>query len=387
MQHEKVLIVRQKKYIALHKCFPIIGSMLASKNVILRRAFGLMPRRPGQAQALNLALQGGGAHGAFTWGALDRLLDGETFEIEGISGTSAGAVNAVALAAGYLEGGKEGAREKLSTVWQALGDSGCMLPLKRNPHSSGAPVMNSDDSPTFLFLRMLTGFLSPYEFNPFEIDPLKRLLEKHIDFRALSRSSPVKLFINATEVSTGRGRVFSGKEITLEAVLASVCLPSLRHAVKIGRHHYWDGAFSANPALLPLIEECKAPDTLIVRLAPPRLQDLPKKAREIHGHVNRIMFSQPLRKEIEMIETGRRMAKQGVGFSDRLGRRLKRHRFHMVDAARYTSELGHASAMTPNSELLTYLYDCGRRATAHWLGRNRGAVGRHSTVDLAEKFL
>jgi NTE family protein len=361
--------------------------MLDSSTGVLRRAFGVLRRRPSRPQSINLALQGGGAHGAFTWGVLDRLLDRQEFEIDGVSGTSAGAVNAVALAAGYREDGAEGARRKLETIWRLVSESGCILPVKRNANATGAPVANNDDSPYYIAMQMLTGIFSPYDFNPLEIDPLRRILDDHIDFKELRRDPPMTLFINATEVSTGRGRVFSGKEITIEAVLASACLPALRHAVKIGRHHYWDGAFSANPALLPLIEGCTTTDTLIVRLAPGRLPDLPTKARDIHGHVNRIMFSQPLRREIEVIETGRRMAREGIGLSDKLGRRLKRHRFHMVDAARYTADLGRASALTPDWDLLVYLQDSGRKAMTNWLGRNRDAVGRHSTVDLAQKFL
>ncbi|MDX1425733.1 MAG: patatin-like phospholipase family protein [Kiloniellales bacterium] len=284
--------------------------MSESGSGVLQRALGALQRRPERARRINLALQGGGAHGAFTWGVLDRLLDRRELEIDGVSGTSAGAVNAVALAAGYREDGTEGARRKLATVWRALSESGCVLPVRRSAKATGAPVANSDDSPYYLAMQMLTGIFSPYDFNPLEIDPLRAILDRHIDFKALRRNPPMTLFINATEVATGRGRVFTGKEITLEAVLASACLPALRHAVKIGRQHYWDGAFSANPALLPLIESCATADTLIVRLAPARLPELPKKASDIHGHVSRIMFSQPLRKEIELIETGRRTARR-----------------------------------------------------------------------------
>ncbi len=358
-----------------------------SNSEALTRGLGILRRRSRRPRPINLALQGGGAHGAFTWGVLDRLLDRQDFDIDGVSGTSAGAVNAVALAAGYLEGGAEGARAKLETIWRAVSASGCMLPVARNAAVAGTPAGTRDDSPYYVLLQALTGIFSPYEFNPLEIDPLRRILDQHIDFKALRRNPPMTLFINATEVSTGRGRVFSGKEITLDAVLASACLPALRHAVKIGREHYWDGAFSANPALLPLIEGCSTRDTLIVRLAPMRLPAVPKKAREIHGHVSRIMFGQPLRKEIELIETGRRTARRGLGLSNGLGRRLKRHRFHMVDAARYTRKLGHASTLTPDWELLVYLHDSGRKAMTNWLGRNKDAVGRRSTVDLAAKFL
>jgi NTE family protein len=346
----------------------------------------LLPRRAARPQPLNLALQGGGAHGAFTWGVLDRMLDSPDIGIAGVSGTSAGAINAVALAAGFVEGGADGARARLESVWRAISAARGILPAGRNLASVGATTGADTESTAMRMMRLMTGLFSPYELNPLEIDPLRDILAAQIDFRALARSAPMALFVNATEVATGRGRVFSGSEITLDAVLASVCLPSLRHAVKIGRQHYWDGAFSANPALLPLIEHC-ATDTLIVLLLPERTRELPTKAHEIQHSLGRIMVSQPLLKEIEAIETFRRLAHGGFGRADTMGRRLKRHRFHLIEAGRTTGALGPASALSPDWELLVHLREAGRKAAAGWLGRNREAVGRRSTIDLGERFL
>lgn len=354
---------------------------------VLKSAVGFLKKRPNRRQGLNLALQGGGAHGAFTWGVLDCLLEASEFQIDGISGTSAGAINAVALAAGFMEGGAEGARKKLEEIWRATSRIHCFLPFSRDLDEGNVAAPNRDASPAFMFVRAMTRMFSPYEFNPLEIDPLRRILKDHIDFEGLRRYSPISVFVNATEASSGRGRIFTGDEISIDAVLASACLPSLRHAVKIGRHHYWDGGFSANPPLLPLIEGCQAADTLIVRLTPALPTELPTRATEIQGNVNRIMFNQPLRKDIELIEMARRMATNGTGHADTLGRRMHEHRFHVVDGARYTAELHQGSALTPDWDLLAYLNQSGRSATATWLKRNKTAVGQRSTVDLVETFL
>jgi NTE family protein len=213
------------------------------------------------------------------------------------------------------------------------------------------------------------------------------ILEEHIDFAALQKHAPMALYINATEASTGRGRVFSGAEISLDVVLASACLPALRHAVKIGDQYYWDGGYSSNPPIMPLIENCRAADTMIVRLTPDRTDDLPKRAQDIQGNVNHIMFAQPLRREVEMIELAKRMADSGVAVTDSLAHRMKGHRFHLLDGSPYTGELKADSHMTPNWDVLAYLHQCGFDATQRWLKRHKAKVGVRSTVDLAKKFL
>ena len=329
---------------------------------------------------INLALQGGGAHGAFTWGVLDRLLEDGRLSFEALSGTSAGAVNAVALAAGLVERGPEGARAKLEEIWRGVSEAGCCSPVRARPPDSGGAVNSS----AYTTLDLMTRVFSPYDLNPLDIDPLRDVLERSIDFKALRRDDGPKLHIATTEVATGSARIFTSSEISLDVVLASACLPMLRKAVKIGRHHYWDGGFSANPALLPLVHAPGAEDTLLVQLTPIREPELPTKAQDIIGQVNNITFNQPLRREIELIEQGRSQANRLGG---RESRRLRRHRFHLIDATKHTQGLGQASKLSVDWEMLCYLRDAGREAASRWLRRNLSEVGRRGSVDLAAKFL
>ena len=335
---------------------------------------------------LNLALQGGGSHGAFTWGVLDCLLERADFQIDGISGTSAGAVNAVAVAAGFLDGGAKGARQRLDDVWRAINKSHCYVPGSRRRYDDAAAPI-TDSTLMHAYVRALTQVFSPYEFNPMEIDPLRNILRDHIDFPALQKHSPINLFINATEAQSGRGRIFSGDEVTLDVVLASACLPTLRHAVKIDDQSYWDGGFSSNPPIMPLIENCRAADTLIVRLTPERGADLPVRVNDIQSTVNHIMFSQPLRQEIAMIEMARNVLADGETVVDSLGHRIKGHRFHLLDGAEFTGALGQESSLVPEWDILAFLNRSGRQVTKDWMKANKAAVGRQSTVDLAATFL
>ncbi len=326
---------------------------------------------------VNLALQGGGAHGAFTWGVLDRLLEEEALELGWISATSAGAVNAVALAAGLAEGGAQSAREKLREVWQAVHEAGVPDLMRLNP---------------FLFsltrssFSQMTGMMSPYEFNPMGFDPLRRLLERTIDFKSI-RNGTQELLIAATEVATGKARLFHRHEMTVECVLASACLPTLHRAVVIGGKAYWDGGFSANPALVDLARESAVADTVLVMLNPTVKPELPTGSREIAGHVNHLTFNAPLRRDIELIEALRR--EPGGGFLRRhsLSGRIKAHRFHLIDAGRYTSMLKPETKMKPDWGLFTYLHGAGRTETHKWLDRHRADVGRRDTARLGERFL
>ena len=347
---------------------PLSGAAEAPRAPVTRA------RRPGPVKPLNLALQGGGAHGAFTWGVLDRLLEDGRTRFDGVSGTSAGAFNAVALAAGLMEDGPEGARAKLEALWRAAADAARFSPLRGGGSSQVA-------------FDVMTRVVSPYQFNPLDLNPLRALLEDAVDFSALRKASPIGLFIAATEVSSGKARIFETREISIDAVLASACLPQLHQAVKVGRHHYWDGGFSANPAILPVIEACETADTLIVQLNPDRDSELPTRAGEISARMMRLTFNLPFRREVETIERCRQVAREGLAFGGQLRRRVKRHRFHLIEAARYTRDLEEHSRLTPEWELLCHLRDCGRQAAENWLKRHHGSLGRRSTVDLAKKFL
>ncbi len=328
---------------------------------------------------VNLALQGGGAHGAFTWGVLDRLLEDDQLQFGWISATSAGAVNAVAVASGLAEGGRELAREKLRSVWEAVHKAGVPDLLRLNPFLYGltrAP-----------HLAHVASLWSPYEFNPLGFDPLRRLLSEAIDFKALRKKSPIELLIAATEVSTGRARLFRRKEITVEAVLASACLPTLHHAVEIDGVAYWDGGFSANPEIKTLAMESSVEDTLIVQISPLVKNDLPMGVREISLHANRLTFNAPLQRDAEIIETVRECSRSWLGGARGPLAKLANHRFHLIEAGRHTSALSADSTMKTDWKLLTYLHGAGRDEAEKWLRRHRARVGRKSTVNLKTRFL
>jgi NTE family protein len=332
-------------------------------------------------QRLNLALEGGGAHGAFTWGVLDRLLEDATLDIAWISATSAGAVNAVALASGLLEDGRDGARAKVRGVWEAVAKAGVPDLVRLNPWLAGLSRSNT--------LAQVASLFSPYEFNPLGFDPLRKLLQDHIDFADLRKTSGPELLIAATALSTGRPRLFRRRELTVEAVLASSCLPMLHHAVVIDGQAYWDGGFSANPDLVTLGRESPVADTLIVKLSAPDPNGVPTSAREIAGRVNQITFMQPLLRDVEVIEAVRRSHSHGrwLRQTSEADGRLARHRFHLIEAGRFTSALAPESKAKPDIELLTYLFDAGRSETEKWLARHRHSIGRRATVDLGAHFL
>lgn len=328
---------------------------------------------------LNLALQGGGAHGAFTWGVLDRLLEDDELEINWVSATSAGAVNAVAIASGLSGGGKSAAREKLRGVWEAVHKAGVPDLMRLNPFLYGLSRSSQ--------FSQMASLWSPYEFNPLGFDPLRRLLSESIDFEKLRNHSPIELLIAATEVSSGRARIFRRNEITVDVVLASACLPTLHHAVEIGGVAYWDGGFSANPDIKTLAMESPVEDTLIVQLSPLVREGVPTGVRDIAQQVNRIAFNAPLTREIELIETVRECWQGRLGGPRGRYAKLATHRFHLIEAGRHTASLSPDSTMKPDWSLLSYLFSAGRDEADKWLGRHRSSIGRRSTVDLKERFL
>lgn len=327
---------------------------------------------------INLALQGGGAHGAFTWGVLDSLLESEQFSFGWISATSAGAVNAVAFAAGLLEG-REAARSKLNEVWAAVSGAGVPDLMRFNPFFRGL----SRSAP----MAQMASMWSPYDFNPLGFDPLRQLLEQHIDFDALRTQPGPELLIAATDVATGHARLFRRAELTVDAVLASACLPTLHHAVEIEGKAYWDGGFSANPDLVTLASESPVADTLLIKLNPKEKPGAPRGVREIGAHISRMTFNAPLLRDVELIEA-MRDASAGNWLSPKgAAQNVIKHRFHMIDAGPYTSELSDDSKMKPDAELLLHLRAAGRAETETWLAAHAASVGKVATTDLAEELL
>ncbi|HEX4892408.1 MAG TPA: patatin-like phospholipase family protein [Hyphomicrobiaceae bacterium] len=332
------------------------------------------------AVRLNLALQGGGAHGAFTWGVLDRLLEERDITFCWLSGTSAGAINAVAVASGLATGGQGAARDQLNALWHGVIESGVPDLMRLNPFLWGM----SRASP----VGQMTSMFSPYEFNPLGFDPLRKLIGALIDFDRLRAYTDIELLIAATDVATGRVRLFRRRELTVDAVLASTCLPTLHHAVEIDGRAYWDGGFSANPDIVTLAGESPASDTLIVQLNPIEKAGVPRTARAIAFDVNRITFTQPFLRDVAEIAALKRDAPRSWLFSrNSRTARIARHRFHLIEAARHTGDLAPETKLRPERALLMFLHRAGREEAGKWLARHRQALGKHATVDLESRFL
>ncbi len=335
-------------------------------------------------RTINLALQGGGAHGAFTWGVLDRLLEEPRLRIEGISGTSAGAMNAVALAHGLVTGGRDGAREALANLWASVADQLSALA----PVGAGLARLsdrNGDLSPLMHAFIAFTRFFSPSQLNPLGVNPLRNLLRTQVDFELLRAECPLKLFIAATQVRTGQLRLFETRELTAEMVLASACLPSLHHPVEIDGEVYWDGAYSANPAVFPLAQHCRARDVVVVLLNPLSRPQIPRTSREIYGRITELSFNATFLREMRAIANAKQGQSFGLYFGHRLSRRIRRARFYMIEATELMEELKVGSQLSMHASFLKMLKDQGRAQANRWLEsyfRRR----RRSMVNLQEVF-
>ncbi len=330
---------------------------------------------------VNLALQGGGAHGAFTWGVLDRLLEDERLGIEAISGTSAGAMNAVVLASGYQNGGREGAREALAKFWRAVSRDGRLSPLQRGLMDRLLGNWSLDKNPMFLAMDVATRFLSPYDFNPFNINPLRDVLEREVDFEALRKNRRIKIFLSATNVHTGKVRVFRNNEIDADVVMASACLPFLFKAVEIDGTPYWDGGYVGNPPLFPFFRPGESGDVLLVQTNPVVREETPQSARDIWNRINEITFNASLASEFRAIGFVSRLARFNV-FRRMMGKKLTDVRLHRITAGDKLTELTSSSKFTVEWSFFEHLRDIGRDAASEFLKKNYRAIGKRSTLDL-----
>jgi NTE family protein len=327
---------------------------------------------------VDLALQGGGAHGAFSWGVLDRLLEETWLTIEAISGTSAGAMNAAVLADGHAAGGAEGARAALEAFWRRVSDAAMLSPFRRGPLDILLGRWTLDSSPVYLALDLAARLFSPYDLNPGGANPLGKVLEESVDFDRLSRA-PIKLFITATNVRTGRGRVFRNADLSPDVLLASACLPTMFQAVEIDGDAYWDGGYAGNPTITPLVHECVSDDTILVQINPVERQGTPRTARDIINRVNEVSFNAPLLKELRMMAVLRQVADPG----NTEGAEWARARIHRI-ASDAMTDLGASSKMNAEWEFLTLLRDEGRRAADTFLASHGDDIGKRSTLDLDE---
>ena len=335
-------------------------------------------------KAINLALQGGGAHGAFTWGVLDRLLEDPRIEIEGISATSAGAMNATVTAYGLTQAGRSGARQALANFWRRVSHAASLSPLQPSWFDRLIGNKSLENSVSFVIADMLTRVLSPYQLNPTNYNPLRDVLGQVVDFDALrSHSCPVKLYLSATNVRTGKVKVFANDEITVDSVMASGCLPFLFQAVEIDGEAYWDGGYMGNPAIYPLIYNCESRDVMLVHINPMMRSELPRTASEILNRINEISFNSSLMREMRAINfvtdlINGDMLKKGA---------LKKMHIHSVSAEEEMSKLSVASKLNADWGFLCELRDVGRETAAAWLERNFENLGRASTVDIHATYL
>src|SRR5215831_13772028 len=324
---------------------------------------------------IDLALQGGGSHGAFTWGVLDRLLEEKWLDVVAISGTSAGAMNAAVLADGWTAGGAEGAREALNQYWHRVSRAAAFSPLQRSPLDRLMGRWTLDTSPAYVFTDLMSRLFSPYDL-PLDYNPLRKVLAESIDFERLARS-PIKLFITATRVRTGRGRIFRNAEITADVLLASACLPTMFRAIEIDGEAYWDGGFAGNPTITPLVRETNAHDTILVQINPRERADMPRSAADILNRLNEISFNSPLMKELRMIALLRQVADPGTGEGARWAQ-MRTHRI-MTDAL---AKFGASSKLNAEWGFVTMLREEGRHAASEFLKAHADDLGRRSTADI-----
>jgi NTE family protein len=343
-------------------------------------------RPPGAStgtKSINLALQGGGAHGAFAWGTLDTLLEDGRIDIEAVSATSAGAMNAVVLADALTDGDRDHARERLAAFWQAIAAAGkACNPVQPLRDMLGRTLPIEQNPFYWMFDTMLRVF-SPYQLNPFNFNPLRDVLDKHVDFARLRRTQGIKVHLCATNVETGKVRIFNRNELTADTVLASACLPFLFQTIEIEGSNYWDGGYIGNPAIFPLIYGSKSCDVVIVHINPIVRPGVPKTAPEILNRINEISFNSSLMREMRAIAFVTRLIDSGkVDASE-----MKQMLIHSIRDDEAMTAHSVASKLNPDLEFLTQLRDSGAAVTKRWLRANFAALGARSTVDLEAEFL
>ena len=352
------------------------------------------PPQQTTSHRLNLALQGGGSHGAFTWGVLDVLLQDRRIDIEGISGTSAGAMNAVALAHGFAQAlgkpradAREAARESLAAFWNGLVAMGALSAAQRAPFDLLFNQAGGRQSLASLWAdamtRAWTGAVSPYQSNPLDLNPLKDFVARQVDFERLADLKELKVFVVATRVSTGKAEVFSGKRLTADAVMASACLPMVFQAVEIEGDHFWDGGYSGNPAIHPLIYKCESRDILLVQINPIQRDKLPTNASEIMDRLNEITFNAALIAEMRAIDFVKRLLREGkldpTHYKDVL--------MHRIDGGEALEEFSAATKSSTDGKLIHALFELGQDHARQWLDKYRDALGVTSTLNIARDYL
>ncbi len=324
---------------------------------------------------IDLALQGGGSHGAFTWGVLDRLLEDSRLRVDAVSGASAGAMNACAIVEGLARGGPEAARQKLRAYWETVSKAALFSPMQRSLVNRMTGRWSLANSPAFSWSKNFFRNFSPYELNPFGFNPLRDLVAQTFDFEVINDCKSVQLYLGATNVRTGRPKVFRQPEISVDTVMASACLPFLSHTVEIDGEAYWDGGYMGNPPLFPLVDETEARDLIIIRINPFERQEIPKTAYEIDDRLNEITFNASLLKELRSLYFLAEIIRE-----ENLEREAYRDTcLHCVAADEEMRKLGASSKLNAEWKFLEFLHDLGRRTAETWLREHGKDLGVRTT--------
>lgn len=337
-----------------------------------------------KSKKLNLALQGGGAHGAYTWGVLDRLLEEEDIEIEAISGTSAGAMNGAVLIDGYARGGRIGAQENLRKFWQAVSASSCVFsPIKQSPLEQIQAGWNLDSSAAYSWFDMVSRMFSPYELNPLNLNPLRDVLEQIVDIKHLRHCNSIDFFATATQVRTGQARVFSREEMSIDVLLASACIPLLFQSIEIDGEAYWDGGYMGNPSIWPLIYNTQCNDFLLVQINPIEREGTPHRAMEIINRLNEITFNASLVSEMRAINFVKKLINEGKLDDEE----YKNIRMHMIESPKMGKGLNASSKLNTDFEFFEYLHGLGYGSAQRFLRKHKNDIGKQATLDIEAVFL
>ncbi len=334
---------------------------------------------------ITVAMQGGGAHGAFTWGVLDRLLEEKDLVIEGVSGASAGGMNAVCTAQGIMEGGNEGARAMLKKYWDINSEAGKSSIFKPGVLDVLAGKYTMHNSPGFVFYDFLCKILSPYQMNPLGLNPLKDIVKELFDFDKLNEFDGVRIFLSATHVYTGKIKVFSNirKELSVDTMLATACLPTIFNAVMVKGEYYWDGGYTGNPVMYPLIYDCNPQDILLIKLNPTHRNRLPITAGEIGDRMNEITNNTSIMREMRSMHFIGKLEDEKIIQPGT----LKRMYVHLIEDEEVFQDLGWSSKLNTDKEFLKHLFDAGRVAADKWMTKNYDKIGKETTANLEEEFI
>jgi len=328
---------------------------------------------------ITLALQGGGSHGAFTWGVLEKLLEEDLFNITGICGTSAGAINAAIAVYGYHKNGKQGAIDLLKKFWERLSTESVFSPIQPSLLDKMFSPGNMEFSPGYNFFNFISNFWSPYQWNWLDLNPLKDILLDMIDFKELQKSE-IKLYTCATNVKTGQAKVFGIEQISVDAILASACLPQIFKAVKVGKEYFWDGGYMGNPPLFPLIKGTDTNDILLIQINPCRIAKVPERSDEILTRINEISFNSSLMAELRLIEFKNKLVSKGYTMDGK----LRKICYHVIGADNALEQFDVSSKSNTSRDFIELLRNRGRESATHWLKRNYNTIGsKTSSADFS----